>query len=229
MKPLKSLVESLPAINYTLIRDGLIILSCFIASAIVMIMGGANCYANLVNSGAFEGGMQWIAFTLSCLPAIGSFSIKFLSNLIPERFKTPYAITINGLSIVSLLAWAAFFALSFSNNTPINMESVTQEEPVSSFAIQYTLAQILAELFLAANLFQVADETVSKYLSERKIQNPDYVRVQEEYDTQSKIHAELLNQRNEKQGMLKKLEALKHAYISEQVASYFNIASQLKP
>jgi hypothetical protein len=228
MNPLKNPVKNLASMNYTLLRDGMIVASCLLGSGIVLIMGGANCYVNLINSGAFEG-MEWVAFTLSCLPAIGSFSIKFFSNLISDRYKNPYAIVINGLSIVSLLAWSIFFALSFSNNTPINLDSMGQESNSHNFAIPYTLSQILAELFCAATLFLVADESVAKYIRESKTDNPDYIKLEQTYAHQAEIHHKLLSQRNEKLGLLKKYEALKKAYITEQVTSYFNIASQLKP
>jgi hypothetical protein len=224
-------------ISWDLVRDSLVVGSCLTGMGVILVMGGVNVYSNLMNSGNVMFEQQpWIPVSLSALPAIGTFSIKFLVNFIPARFTRHYQITVNGLSIVFLLCWTLFFALEFHNNSGggIDMTSMTSLETpgtsTSSFAIQYTISQLLAELFVAATLFLAADDIAKKYFHpDTIIENPEYTFIENEYQRQSKAHSELLIKRNEKNGQLARLQAMKKAYITEITASYFNIAAQLKP
>jgi hypothetical protein len=220
-------------ISWDLVRDSLVVGSCLTGMGVILVMGGVNVYSNLMNSGNIMFQQQpWIPISLSALPAIGTFSIKFLVNFIPERFTRHYQITVNGLSIVCLLFWSLFFALEFHNNSGGSIDMTSLETPGTSevsFAIQYTISQLLAELFVAATLFMAADDIAKKYMIDGKSANPDYVAIENEYKEQNRIHSELLTKRNEKNGQLARLQAMKKAYITEITASYFNIAAQLKP
>lgn len=221
---------SFKAPTKSLARDGLLTGSSLAGSCALLLASGVAVYSNLMNSGNMVFIQNpWIPAALSVLPAVGAFSFKLMANVMPERYQEPYRITINALSIFSILCWIVCFGVEFHNNGGGEIDLTMTEAPSSHFAVALTISQLLAEILCAATLFLAADAIAQKYISDQKIENPDYQALQKEYQQESKIYAELLAKRNEKEGRLKKLQMLKDIYIKEQIASFFNISAQLKP
>lgn len=220
-------IPAISKINWTFVRDGFIVISALSGTAVVLAMSALNVYANLVNSGSFVE-MEWIAASLSVLPAIGTFSIKFLANLIGEQHRKKYAIIVNSLTIAMLVLWAVGFAFQFHNNAGGEIDlSLSSEGSGSNYAVLYTMSQILCEIMLAASLFLAAEDIYTKYASDIHVPNPAYVRAENEYQKQLALHRQLLAERAEKSGQLKQIQARETTYFQENMTAFLSLSGQL--
>jgi hypothetical protein len=212
-------------VNWTLARDGGIVVGALSGMAALLAMASLNVFSNLMNSGSMMFlDHPWIAASLSVLPAIATFSVKYLGQLLPDKVKKHYGLALHGAAVVSLLIWVVTFAFQFHNNAggELNLDMVAAST-APDFAVAYTIAQLLTEILVAACLFTACEDIYQKYASEELVENPSYTLAHQQY-LEAKNHLHQLQEKlKADSGELKKLIAKRKIFVSENILTYLNL------
>lgn len=176
---------------------------------LMMGMGGANTFANLMASGepVFLD-RPWLAVTLSALVPCGSVAIKFISHFFDHAAtKKRYALGVYVLTIIVIIAWCVNFSINFTGVTGgLDWDSLSESDGGKGPLMVFL--QIACEILIASSLFLALEEVGLQYDPPAYVINPEYVEVEKAWREHKSGHDELGQQRNR---VTSALTALKNA------------------
>jgi hypothetical protein len=200
-----------------------VVLSLFTA-VVVLTMGAANVYANIMGSGnGIFIDEPYLAVLFSALLPAGSLALKFITDAIESaQVRSLYTKALHVLTVLVLLAWTVLFALNF----PGTAAHFTFDDLESSNALSIALTwnQVVADLLVGGVLFQVAANVYAKYTPSKDI--PDYIETEAAIKEEETLNKRLREERNEKRGIKVALEASLQAFVNDMVALYKNMKRQ---
>lgn len=213
--------------NWTFLRDGGIVVCALGGMGLLLAMASLNVFSNLMNSGSMVFiEHPWIAASLSVLPAVSSFSVKYFGQLLPEKYHKHYSLILHGMAVISLLVWCLTFGYQFHNNAggEFDLDAVgTSAAP--DFGVAYTISQLLTEVLVSACLFVTVEDIYQKYANDTLVENPTYTVVLQHYQEAKNTLKELQNKRKADLGELKTLNAKRKIFVSENMATFLNLIS----
>lgn len=201
-----------------------LVLSLFTA-VVVLIMGAANVYANIMGSGnGIFIDEPYLAVLFSALLPAGSLALKYITDAIESvQVRSLYTKTLHVLTVLVLLAWTVLFALNFPGTAA--HFSLDDLQSSNALSIALTWNQVVADLLVGGVLFQVAANVYAKYTPSKDI--PDYIETESAIKEEEALNKRLREERNEKRGIKVALEASLQAFVNDMVALYRNMKKQL--
>ena len=203
--------------------DKVILILSVSAASVVLTMGAANVYANILGSGNpifIE--RPALAFVISLLLPASSLAMEFVSGrLESDRSKAIYNKSIYALMVLTLLAWTVLFSLNFHGLSPtINLESLGKSNPASS---ALTWIQLLAEMLVGFVFCHEASDTCRKYAPNAYKRNPEFI----EAESALKVHAQSNDALKDKlilpRGIVMKLSSSCQLFTNEMLALYLSM------
>ncbi|MES2662122.1 MAG: hypothetical protein V4629_02345 [Pseudomonadota bacterium] len=187
---------------------------------ISMVMGTANVYSNLVESGItifIE--KPHLALCLSLLVPAASCSLKFVSNFIDfYKNQRKYGLCIYILTGITLLVWTVFFSLNFNGvSSSFNAEEMEGFQWKGSC---FVWIQLLSEILVSASLFLALEDIFNKYSPDYYCDNLEYVELDAAWKIHCAEHKALTEECAEKRQHLNQFIANRQAFINSQVAEY---------
>lgn len=208
-------------------KDKAVVLLTLFSAFVVLTMGAANVYANIMGSGSgvfIERPLLGVIIS-GLLPA-GSVAMKFVTDIMESnRAKAFYAKTMHGLTVVVLLSWTILFALTF-HGLPSQL-TFDDLEGSNTTSIALTWVQLLAEMLVGAVLFQVAADVYSKYTPNTCRPNPEHIETESALKNETIFNDGLRDERNEKRGIMAALKASLGAFVNDMNALYRNMRQRL--
>ncbi len=201
-------------------RDKGVVIFSLMSAVVVLMMGAANVYANLMGSGNPVFIEQPIlAYFLSALLPASSVALKFVAEIFTsDRTRRFYVQPMYALTVMAILAWTVLFAMSFHGiSGGIDLDSLGETDHTAS---AFTGIQLLAELLVGFVLCHVAADTYSRYAPDAYIRNPEYTKIQAELKAYKEDHDRLHVERNAKRSSLVELTASRDCFINEMAALY---------
>jgi hypothetical protein len=214
-------------INWTFLRDGGLVACALGGMGLLLAMASLNVFSNLMNSGSMVFMEHpWIAASLSVLPAASSFSVKYLGQLLPEKYRKHYSLILHGMAVMSLLVWCLTFGYQFHNNAggEFNLD-VGNSSAAPDFGVAYTIAQLLTEVLVSACLFVTVEDIYQKYANDTLVENPTYTVALQHYQEAKNRLKDLQDKRKANLGELKTLNAKRNIFVSENMATFLNLIS----
>ncbi len=204
-------------------KDKVIVVLSLIAALVVLTMGAANVYANILGSGNpifIE--QPYLAVIISMLVPTGSIAMKFVTDKFEsDRTKAMYTKTLSFLAVLALLTWTVLFALNFHGlSADIDFEGMGETSPTAS---ALTWIQLLAELLVEFVLCQTASDTYAKYAPNAFVRNPEYIEIESTLNEHAKPYEALGKERNPKRGRDMELTVSEQLFIEESVVLYLNM------
>lgn len=202
---------------------GTVVLSIF-AAVVVLTIGAANVYANIMGSGngIYIDEPHLAALFCALLP-VGSLALKFITDAIESaKVKALYTKTLHVLTVLALLSWTVLFALNFPGTSA--HFTLGDLEGSNTLSMTLTWNQVVADMLVGGVLFQVAADTYAKYAPSRGI--PDLIETESAIKEEEALNKRLREERNEKRGIKVALEASLQAFVNDMVALYKNMKRQ---
>lgn len=161
-----------------------------------------------------------LAALLSFLLPSGSVAIHFLGDLLDsDRTRHRYTICLLSMTAVSLLAWVYLFARNFQIGAPGNIfDTLRQESDPTS--VWFTATQLGSEMLVGSCLFLGAAHIYDRYCDDAITNNPESDYLALERQAQQSEYEALHSRRTAARARLMQLDAMKKAYIAEQVALF---------
>lgn len=214
-----------PFKNWNL-RDQIVVATALGMALICLFAGSINVYVNLLASGSpVFIDQPWTAILLSMLVPAGATSIKFGYNFIEsDGMRLLYARLVYVVSGILLILWISLFAHSFHGvSAEIDWDSLGSTTTLQSFldaAMVWT--QSVAEMFIGASLFLVAEMTHQRYSSNYYMANPVFGETKRAYEAQQKILQQTEESLSQAQGRLDRITARQEVFVNEAVAEFLS-------
>lgn len=208
-------------------KDKVLIVLISVCLLVVLGMGAANVYANLMASGTpvfLEA--PWLAAMLSALLPIASISVKFVTGFMSlDTSRKRYAITIYGLTLATLAVWSVLFAMNFSGvSGGIDWQAL---ESGGNKGPALVWSQMMLEMLAGAALFLAAEDIAMRYAPDVYVENLEYLEIEKALKAHLPQHEDLCARRAEIQGRLNALLAERQAYINHKLADYVALRARL--
>lgn len=203
--------------------DKVILILSVSAASIVLTMGAANVYANILGSGnpVFIENPA-LAFFLSLLLPASSLAMEFVSGrLESDRSKAIYSKSLYGLMVLSVLSWTVLFSLKFHGlSQSIGLDDLGESDLASS---ALTWIQLVAEMLVGFVFCHEASDRCRKYAPNAYIRSPEFI----EADSALKVHAQsndaIKERLNAARGLVMELTSSCQLFINEMVALYLSM------
>lgn len=204
-------------------KDKIVVVFSLVSALVVLTMGAANVYANILGSGNptyLEN--RTLALIISLLLPTGAVAMKFVGDIFEsDKTKARYIKTLNVLTVIVILTWTALFALTFDGQSAgVDVDAMLEANPASS---ALTWIQLVAELLVGFVLTQTASDNYSKYAPNAYIRNPEYVEIEVGLQEHSKSHEVYREEINERSGGIAEMEAGCQIFVNEMGALYLNM------
>ncbi len=204
-------------------KDKVIVVVSLTSALVVLFMGAANVYANIMGSGNptfIEN--SYLAVIISMLLPAGAVAMKFVTDIFEsDKTKARYVKTLNILTVVAMLAWTVLFAQTFDGQSAgIDLDEMLKANPASSML---TWIQLLAELLVGFVLCQTASDTHAKYAQNSYIRNPERTEIEAVLEEHSDSHEALRDDLNSRTGREAELNAGCQIFVNEMVALFLNM------
>lgn len=203
--------------------DKVIVILSLSAAVVVLAMGAANVYVNILGSGNPVFIENWVlAFIISLLLPASSLAMEFVSKrLESDRSKAIYNKSFYALMVIALLSWTVLFSLNFHGlSQAIDLDDLEESNSASS---ALTWIQLLAEMLVGFVFCHEASDTCSKYAPNAYIRSPEFI----EADSALKVHAqsndEIKERLNAARGLVMELTSSCQLFINEMVALYLSM------
>lgn len=192
---------------------------------LVLGMGMANVYANLVSSDPVFINNPWLAVMLSALLPVGSAAGKFVTAFMTlDRSRRRYALCVYVITLALLILWSVLFAQNFSGAAgDIDWDSFGESDGTGSALVW---AQIALELSAGAALFLALEDVYIRYAPTVWIENPAYQALEAQYKVHRKDHEALRQTRSDNHARLIELDAARQAFINEAVAEFVHLGAR---
>jgi len=208
--------------------DQISMLVIYLSLLAVLVMSGANVYANLMASGEIiflEN--PWIAISLSMLMPSGSVALKFLSGFFTNpATKRRYTLCLYISAAALLIAWMSAFALTFDGAASgIDWDNIGESDGGKGALLVWL--QLAAELSVAGALFMAAEDIHLKYAPDHFIQNSEFIESARALKAHNQDHEALKEKRNATHAKIIALEKSRQVHINEVLAAFFAAKSKL--
>lgn len=193
----------------------------FICLCVVMVMSGANVYANLMASGerAFLE-QPWLAVCISALAPCASASFKMLASAFDyQSSKKQYALGVHVLTLIITLAWTVAFAMNFTGASgALDLDAMMDGDGGKGAALVWL--QLVCEILVGASLFLALGEIALKYSPFIFTENPDHINITKALKTHKEEHERLCEKSSEIAKKIIRLESAKDVFINERLADF---------
>lgn len=196
------------------------------ALPIVLLMSGANVYANLRASGNpvfIEN--PWLAICLSALAPAASTALKFTANLFelwPTRKRFVHAIF--GLSALSLLVWVIFFSINFSGiSGGIDWNSFGESQGSGAWLV---FTQLVAEILVGSALFLAAEDIAIKYAPDSYVENIEFLVIEDAIKAHLTPHQQLRDARNAAHQKLVTVTQAHDFHVNQRIAEFLALRAR---
>ncbi len=212
--------QDIPYWDWTL-KDRIVFLLTVLFMILVLGAGSANVFSAIMMGGHpvfLE--RPILAVALSFLLPAGSAAIHVLGDLLErDRSRHRYTLTLLGMTVITLFAWAVFFAQNFQINTSgIDWGALGQEDdPTASV---FTFVQLLAEMLCGSCLFLGATHIHNRYSGDGIVRNPERDYLAQERKTFQTEYDAVHDRRRELRGRLMQLRAMRQSHVAEQTALF---------
>ncbi len=204
-------------------KDKVVVVVSLTSALVVLFMGAANVYANIMGSGnpAFIE-RPFLGWLIALLLPSGAIAMKFVTDIFgSDKAKARYVKTLNILAVVAMLTWTVLFAQTFDGQSAgIDLDEMLQANPASS---ALTWIQLVTELLVGFVLCQTASDTHAKYAQNSYIRNPERTENEAVLEEHSNSHETLRDDLNSRTGRKAEMDAGCQIFVNEMVALFLNM------